>query len=369
MVGKKILLITNESGTVLNFRKELIKYFQSRGNKITVISGDSEKEEEIKKLNVAFECIPFSNRSKNPFSFISLKKRFVECIKRCQPDIVFTFQIKPNIIGCLASKKAKINNVVSMVEGLGDPFQPKTIADRIVLKIVIFLYRIAFRYARLVFFLNNNDKNVFVDRKIIDAKKSRVINGIGIDTKTNLPAKNLISSNNVVMLSRLLYNKGIFEYCELAKEVRKKRKDIYFYLYGKESQITTRDLQEYIQNKDIIYGGEISNVEEAYKNSRIYVSTSHREGFPRTLLEAMAYGIPTFATDVVGNNSAIVNNKTGYLFDLKDMKAFSKAIIDSIDNTDELDRIRASARKRCELEFDSNVINQKIESLIDEVTR
>lgn len=368
MNSKKVLLITNETSTVINFRKEFIKYLLDHNNNVVVISGDNEKESEIKRMGVQFECVPFSNRSKNPFRFFSLKTKFCKVIKKYNPDIVFTFQIKPNIVGCMSSKKAGIKNVFSMVEGLGDPFQPKTLFDRFVLKIIVMLYKIAFKSSKMVFFLNNFDKEVFVKRKIIDSKKAVVINGIGIDTAANRPVEILTSEKNVLMLSRLIVNKGVLDYCLLAKEVHKTRKDIHFYLYGKESQLTANDLKTFIDNGDILYGGEINEVENAYKNSRIYISTSYREGFPRTLLEAMAFGIPTFATNVVGNNSAIINNKTGYLFELGQMTSFANAIINKIDNTQDLDRIRLAARKRCETEFDSNVINKKIVSIIDENT-
>ena len=180
-----------------------------------------------------------------------------------------------------------------------DPFQPKTLFDRFVLKIIVMLYKIAFKSSKMVFFLNNFDKEVFVKRKIIDSKKAVVINGIGIDTAANRPVEILTSEKNVLMLSRLIVNKGVLDYCLLAKEVHKTRKDIHFYLYGKESQLTANDLKTFIDNGDILYGGEINEVENAYKNSRIYISTSYREGFPRTLLEAMAFGIPIFATNVV----------------------------------------------------------------------
>lgn len=366
MKSKKVLLITNESSTVINFRKEFIKYLLERNNDIVVISGDNEKEPEIKRMGVQFECVPFSNRSKNPLHFFSLKNKFYKVIKKYNPDIVFTFQIKPNIVGCMSSKKAGIKNVFSMVEGLGDPFQPKTLFDRFVLKIIVKLYKKAFKSTKMVFFLNNFDKEVFINRKIINSKKAIVINGIGIDTSTNRPVESLTSEKNVLMLSRLIVNKGVLDYCLLAREVRKTRKDIHFYLYGKESQLTVNDLKTFIDDGDIVYGGEIDEVENVYKNSRIYISTSYREGFPRTLLEAMAFGIPTFATNVVGNNSAIINNETGYLFELKETTSFADAIINKIDDTQDLDRIRFAARKRCEAEFDSNVINEKILAIIDE---
>ena len=365
MNNKKVLLLTNETSTVLNFRKEFIQYLLKHNNAVIVISGDKVKEQEIKELGVQFECVEFSNRSRNPLHFLSLKKKFCNAIKKYNPDIVFTFQIKPNIVGCMSSKKAGIKNVFSMVEGLGDPFQPKTFINRLVLKIIILLYRKAFKNAKLIFFLNDYDKEVFIKRKIIKEEKSIVINGIGIDTLANSPNDLLTPEKNVLMLSRLLINKGVLDYCALAKEVRKTRKDIKFYLYGKESQLKVSDIKSFIDSGDVVYGGEINEVEQAYKNSRIYVSTSYREGFPRTLLEAMAFGIPTFATDVVGNNSAIINNETGYLFELKNIKSFADAIINKIDDTDDLNRIRIAARKRCESEFDSNVINRKIEELIE----
>lgn len=366
MENKTLLLITNESSTVINFRKEFINYFLKKNNKIIVISGDNEREEEIKKLGVTFICSPFSNRSKNPFSFLKLKKKFVNLIKTFKPDIVFTFQIKPNIIGNLASKKAKIGNVYSMVEGLGDPFQPKTFIDKIVLKIIIFLYKIAFKKTNLIFFLNEDDRTTFLKNKIVKKEQAAIINGIGIDTHKYLPIKELTSENNVLMLSRLLVNKGIKEYCSIAHEVRKKRPDIKFYLYGKESQLKAEDLKPYIENKDIYYGGNIINVEKAYKNARIYLSTSYREGFPRTLLEAMAYGIPIIASDVPGNNAAIINNNNGYLIEKNNIQEFAKIIIDKIDDVNELNRIRINGRNMCEQLYDSNIINKKIENLLDE---
>ena len=365
MNKKRILLITNRSDTVINFRKELILFLLERGNDVFVISGDNEREDEIKKLGVGFILIPFSNRSKNPFKFQKTKRLFTKTINVLKPDIVFTFQIKPNILGPICAKKAQIENVFSMVEGLGDPFQPKTLIDRMVLKIIVRLYKKSLKNVKKVFFLNNDDCKEFVDRKIVPYDKCIIVNGIGIDTDKFIPLTDKCDQNNVLMISRLLVNKGIFEYCEIAHIVRQTRPDIHFYLYGEESQLTISDIKKYIDNGDIIYGGKVNNVIPIYFNSKIYVSTSHREGFPRTILEAMALGKPVLASNVVGNKAAVIDGCTGQLIDLN-VDAFADNIIRCIDNEEKLKEYGETARKVCVERYNSKIINEIIVDTIDE---
>ena len=364
MENKKILLITNQSNTVINFRKDLILYLQSLKNTVYVVSGDDIRKVEIEKLGVDFKCIKFNNRSKNPFSLISLKRKLKIYISKLKPDIVLTFQIKPNIIGTTASAKCGINNVFAFVEGLGDPFQPKSLLDKIMLHFIVALYRSGLKRTKLVYFLNDDDKKEFVYRKIVPAKKTTVIKGIGIDTDFFRPPDAPNDENNVLMISRLIKNKGIFEYCQIARKTREIRKDIVFYLCGGEGQIKIKDIDQYIVTKDIVYLGEVKDVRPILSKCKIYVSTSYREGFPRTIMEAMAMGKPTFASNVIGNKELVVDGTTGYLFEKQDIDGFSKKITEMIDSN-QLDSLGRNARKICVQNYDSRIINKTIIEMID----
>lgn len=361
----KILFICNDSNTVINFRKELILFLKDREYEIFVLAGDNKRETDIKKLGVNFSFISFSNREKSVLSSIKLTKKFKNAIKKINPNIVFTFQIKPNIFGAMAAKKAKIENIYSMIEGLGDPFQPVNFKGRILRKLISILYRKGLKATKKVFILNPDDKRELIKRRIVSENKVVLISGIGIDTKQYVPKYKFTSEKVVVNLSRLIVNKGIIEYCKIAREVRKIRPDILFKLYGTEDQLTEKDIFEYIKDNSIKYCGYSNNAAEIISNSSFVVSTSYREGFSRVLLEAMALGKPVIASNVVGNKEIVEQNKTGYLLDLNDLNTFVKCILDNIDNEELLVKMGKNARQICEDKYDSSIINKQIVEVIE----
>lgn len=370
-MSKKILLICNSSDTVVNFRSDLIKRLIDNEYTVDVLCSDDERNERIKALGVnSIYVIPYSSRGTNPFSFLNLKKSFSSAIKRIKPDIVFTFAAKANIVGASAAHKCKIKHIASMVEGLGDPFQPTSFRKHIVRIIVSWLYKQSMKHSGLVIFLNKDDKNEFIKRRIVNDSKSIVIPSIGIDTKSIVMSKKDDSNKRVIMLSRLIASKGIMDFCKTASLVREKRKDITFELYGKEQDIKIKDLQPYINRGDIKYCGFTNNPIETIASATIYVSTSfYREGFPRTFLEAMAVGTPIIATNTIGSRDAIINNETGYLVDIHDIETIAHIILEIIDNKEELIRISNSARKYCEEHFNSDSINDNILKSIESLSK
>ena len=127
-MNKRILLICTETNTVINFRLELIKYLIDNNFEVSVIASDNKRIRDIYKTGVKkVFVIPFANRSVNPFSFFKVKSKIKETILQYRPNIVFTFQAKPNILGARVASQCKIEKVYSMVEGLGDPFQPSSL--------------------------------------------------------------------------------------------------------------------------------------------------------------------------------------------------------------------------------------------------
>ncbi len=359
----KILLICNDSNTIINFRKDLILFLKSKSVDVFVIAGDDKRKKDIDKLGVSFYPLHFSNRSINPFKTIRLKKEIKRIISLIKPSIVFTFQIKPNIFGTLAAKECEIKKIYSMVEGLGDPFQGNSISQKIIRFIVCKLYKKAFKYSKTIFFLNNDDKNEFVTRKIISEDKTILIPSIGINVKeyNYIP---IFNYNKVVMFARLIKNKGIFDFCMVAKKVSETRRDIKFELYGEESQITKDDLKYYISNGYINYLGVTNNVNKIMSDSTIIVSTSFREGFSKIILEAMACGRPVIAYNVVGNKDSVIDGKTGCLINKNDIDGFANKIIQIIDNKEMLNAMGNCAREICRKKYDSNIVNSMIFDII-----
>ena len=366
MNNKEVLLICNDSNTVINFRKEFIIFLKEKGYSINVIVGDKKREKEIRELGVSLFVIEYKNRSINPFAFLSLKSKMKAVIKKVLPAFIITFQAKPNIVGSLAAKKCRIQNLVCVVEGLGDPFQPHSFLQRIISRLVISLYKKSFKVAKKVVFLNQDDEREFIERGIIFKEKAVVINGIGIDTKKYLYSPTLSNKKVVCMFSRLLVNKGIFDFCKIASMVRKQRKDIVFELYGEESELTSKDIEQFIKSGDINYYGYTNDVPTKIENSRLVVSTSYREGFSRVLLESMAIGRPIVCYDVVGNKDSVINGETGFVVKFGNLEDFAEKILLLIDNEELIAEMSKKARTVCEKKYDSNIINSKLIGIMEE---
>lgn len=355
----KILLLCEASWTVVSFRKELIDFLNGHGHEVTVIMGDKDKIDDVSSFCHDVHVVPFVNRGINPLKLIQLKKGLKKEIKLINPDVVLTFFIKPNTVGVKAAKAAHINKIYPFVEGLGDPFQPHSFKGKLIKSACVYLYKSSFKYATNVFFLNNDDRGFFIKEKIIKEEKTTLIKGIGIDTTRFLPAP-LPKENNVLLIARLLKNKGIIDYCEAARIVRKTIPDAKFYLIGKEVEYTTNDLKQYIDDGTIIYDGVQNDVKKYICNSKVVVLPSYREGVPRSLLEAIASGRPVIGYDSVGVREVIYNNKNGYLVERLNIKEFAKAIIKVLSDDKLAQEFAINARDIAVNIFDSNIINNQI---------
>ncbi len=243
----KIALITPTSGQVIGFRAKLIETLQQNGYGVSVLTFDKEHKQEIESRNIKFYCVEDKNRSLNPFKVLSLKNKYCKIIKETKPDTVFTFMLKPNTFGVLAAKKAGIKNIYSMVEGAGDVFVNNGLKWKIIRKVVCVLYKKAFRNSKKVFFLNNDDKTEFIQRKLVKPEQCEVVHGIGIDLE-KFAYKTIKNHKTFLMVARMLKTKGVYEYCKCARIVKQKYPDAVFNYLGAEGTVTLADIKEYIDD-------------------------------------------------------------------------------------------------------------------------
>ena len=165
------------------------------------------------------------------------------------------------------------------------------------------LYKISLKYSSTIIFQNPDDELLFRNLNIIKDRKTFIVNGSGVDLKfysqTSLPSKPIF-----LMLSRLVTDKGVIEYCEAAKEVRTKYPDAIFQLAGSfdpnPSGLKYNQIKPYIDTGNIEFLGYIKDVREVLNNCKYYVLPSYREGTPRSILEAMSVGRPIITTNTTG---------------------------------------------------------------------
>ncbi len=361
----KILLLCCTSNSVLTFRKGLIKALREKDCSVDVCTFDDEYKSQILDLGVGFHCVSDKNRSLNPFKVLSLKNRYCKVIKEVKPDIVFTFMLKPNTFGVLAAKKAGAKKIFSMVEGAGDVFINSGLKWKIIRKCVCHLYKKAFKNSQKVFFLNNDDKAEFISRKLVKEEQCETVRGIGVDLDyfTYKPIKN---RNVFLMVARMLKTKGIFEYCECARLVKKKYPDATFNYLGAEGTVKIADIQEYIDDGSINYLGTTDDVRPYYEDCVAYVLPSYREGMPMSIMEAEAVGRAIIATDVNGCRDTVVDGSNGFLVTLGDYTAMAEKVIWCIEHPEETEFFGVNARKYAEENFDQKKINVGILKICNE---
>lgn len=295
----KAFLLCVTSQSVLTFRRNLIQVLIEKGVDVHVCAFDDDYEARIEELGATFHCIEDKNRSLNPFKVLSLKNKYCKVIKEVKPDVVFTFMVKPNTFGVLAAKKAGVKKIFSMVEGAGDVFINDGLKWKIIRKGVCHLYKKAFRNSQKVFFLNKDDKAEFLRRKLVRETQCEIVHGIGVDLE-KFADKPLKNHRTFLMVARMLKTKGVFEYCECARIVKRKYPDAVFNYLGAEGTVKLDDIREYIDDGSIVYLGTTDDVRPYYEDCAAYVLPSYREGMPMSVMEAEAVGRAIIATDVNG---------------------------------------------------------------------
>src|ERR1700748_1520271 len=178
---KKIALVANSAWSMYNFRIDLIRHLLIRFD-VLIIAPKDEFAEDLKKAGCSYLDIRFNNRSENPLQDYALLKSLERIYRTEQPDFIFHYVIKPNIYGSMAAARCGIQSV-AIITGLGYSFDRPDWLNRI----VRFLYKRALRKAREVWFLNREDADLFVQRKLTGSEKIKILPGEGINTEHFTP--------------------------------------------------------------------------------------------------------------------------------------------------------------------------------------
>lgn len=318
----KIAVVLNTSWNIYNFRKGLILSLMDKGNEVITIAPKDKYTYKLMDLGCRHIPVKMDSRGANPIKDFLLVLELYWIYKKIKPDVILHYTIKPNIYGTIAASFMGIP-VINNVCGLGTMF----LKDNLVSRVAILLYRIAFRFPKKIFFQNNDDRKLFLKRKIVSKKVCDLLPGSGINTGDFAPGNSTEKNRpfTFLLISRLIYDKGILEYIEAIDQLKKEGIDAKFQLLGQIDEkhkrgIPGKTIQDWIEKNQVEYLGTTEDVRTYIENSDCVVLPSYREGTPKTLLEAASMGKPIVATNVPGCNNVVLDGKNGFLCKLKDSK-------------------------------------------------
>ena len=318
----KIAIVLNTSWNIYNFRRGLINSLIDKGNQVITIAPKDQYTSKLTEMGCEHIPVKMDSRGANPIKDFLLILELFWIYKKVKPDVILHYTIKPNIYGTIASSLLRIP-VVNNVCGLGTIF----LKDNLVSRIAISMYRIAFRFPKKIFFQNEDDKALFVKKKIVSNQVSGILPGSGIDTTLFSSTKSKESKEKFtfLLISRLIYDKGILEYIDAIDTLKNEGIDANFQLLGQIDEkhkrgIPIKIIRDWIEKNQVEYLGTTDDVRTYIEKADCIVLPSYREGTPKTLLEAASMSKPIVATDVPGCNNVVKDGKNGYLCKLKDSR-------------------------------------------------
>ena len=342
---KKVLILSNTLRATMSFRIPLLKWLLGQQCNVYVVLFDDDNKDELMTIVSNVYEVNIKNSSLSPRKMLIASKQLKKIMSQINPDLILTFMVMANILGPLSAPKNV--PIISMVEGRGRVFQQEGTKWKLIRFIVSKLLRHSLRRCESVYFLNSDDRDLFIKLAIVVKNKTKLMNGIGVDLKkfSFTPISNF---NRVVMVSRLYKTKGVFDFCEMASAVKKQRPDIEFLLVGPKGDISEKDLKPYLDSGAIRWTGPKKDIENVYKESTFSVLTSYGEGFPMTIMESCASGRPCIAYDVPGCRDAILNGVNGFLIKPKDVLGLVDRVLQLLSNKEQLMNLSVNSSKYAE---------------------
>lgn len=352
---KTIILVSNISSGLMNFRYELIENLVQK-YKVVILALDTGRVDECIKMGCEFHNLKMYTRGTNFLSELSLIRKYKKEIKKINPDIVLTYTIKPNIYAGMACASLGIPYIAN-ITGLGSAVENGGLLQ----KITIPLYRFGIRKAKKVFFQNKDNMDFMIKERIVSGAYDLIPgSGVNIDRYALLEYPHE-ATIDFVFIGRIMKEKGIDQFIDLAKVIRVRHPESRFHICGKCTLKYESILNELNDNGTIIYHGKVDNIVEIHRMSSCTIHpTYYPEGMSNVLLESCSCGRPIITTDRPGCREVVEDGVNGFLIKPKD----SDDLIEKVEtflnmSWEERRKMGIEGREKVVREFDRKIVVNK----------
>lgn len=363
------LLIAPCPHYLINFRLDLIKAIQARGQQVQVacpgMVATAPERLLLQELGVQVHNLPMNRAGLNPFADLRTCWALWRLMRRIKPTRVLGYTIKPVIWGSLAAFLAGVPQRYALITGLGYAFvEGEAVSKKraLVKRVAQFLYRLALNPCQRVFFQNPDDEALFRKLKILNnTTPSALVKGSGVNLDYFAPAP-LPEKPAFLLIARLLIDKGVREYAQAAERLKAQYPETRFMLVGyldeNPESITQAELDAWVNGGYIDYLGKLSDVRPAVAQASCFVlPTFYREGIPRTLLEALAMGRAVITTDAPGCRETVIDGENGFLVQPKSVDELIRAMEKLIQHPEKTLVMGEVSLQRAREEFDVHKVN------------
>jgi glycosyltransferase involved in cell wall biosynthesis len=376
LVGRRLVHVTTSDMSLALLLGPQLRSFVEAGMDVIGVSAPGPWVDDLTSWGVRHEPLVHATRSVALSQDARAVGELYRVFRRLRPDIVHTHNPKPGIYGRAAAGLARVPVVVNTVHGLF-----ATSEDSLLKRAIVYGLERAvssFSDSELV----QNVEDIATLNRLRVPSRKLVLLGNGVDlARFIVPSREAkigsrralnISEGQVVVgfVGRLVWQKGLREIFDAAKILRSSRPDVVFAIVGpldpaKTDGLTSLDVAAAEKLGNVIFMGERRDVEILYSTFDLFVLPSHREGFPRSAMEASASAVPVIATNIRGCRQVVDDGVTGTLVPLRDGVALARAIADLANDAERRAEMGRAARRRAVAEFD----DRRVVSITLEVYR
>lgn len=304
----RTLILTNYDLGLYQFRRELIAELLKQGE-VYISLPYGKLVDPIVEDGCKFIDTPMERRGMNPKTDLKLFNRYLEILSEVKPDRVITYTIKPNVYGGIACALKNIPYAVN-ITGLGTAFQ----GHGMLRKMVTAMYKAALKRARVVFFENSANRNLFISERIVRVSQTCLLNGAGVNTErfqyVDYPDNEVF---RFLFIGRVMKEKGIDELFEAMLRLGSGGYRCILDVVGPCEENYEEKLAQYAHEGWVQYRGFREDVKPFIKSCDCFVLPSYHEGMANTNLECAASGRPVITSKIPGCKEAVLDGVSGML--------------------------------------------------------
>lgn len=365
---RRILFLAAKDGYFFSHRLELAVRIKAAGYDVKLIAPGGPYRERIVAAGIPVIDVPMDRQGKNPLADLRTVRALYDVYRREAPDLVHHVAVKPILYGSLAARLARVPCVVNAMPGMGYIFLSQQLLSRTIRPGVKLSFRMLMnaKNARVIL-QNPDDVERWVGWGVMRRDRIALIRGAGVDIDKFAPTPEPEGAPLAIIPARFLFDKGIGEFVEAARILRRDGVAARFVLLGEPDRknpeaIDEATLQRWKAEGVVEIWPWRDDVHVALSESHLVCLPSYGEGLPKTLLEAAAAGRPIVTTDVPGCREVVRDGDNGFLVPARDAVALAAAMRKLLVDPALRERMGARGRARAVREFSSaHVAEQTLE--------
>jgi len=336
----KLLFFVTEDWYFYSHRIPVAEAAIKSGYEVVLLANVTAHAALIEASGVRIIPLSLTRRSLNPLLELKTLRDVIAAYRRERPDIVHHVAMKPVLYGSVAARLTGISRVVNAMAGMGFLYISRSLKAGLIRQSVNCVLRFLLKAGDSRLILQNpDDREMFVDNQLVESRQVRLIKGSGVNVTLFQPLPEPELPVTVILPARMLWDKGVDEFVEAAKILRKRGMVARFALVGKTdpdnpSSIPEAIIRKWVMDGAVEWWGHRDDMQSVFPLAHVVCLPSYREGLPKALLEAAACGRPIVATDVPGCREIVRHKENGLLVPVKDGAALADALRNLIENPD-----------------------------------